>query len=176
MWNAHSAGHLQGVQDKGNKANLSICTLHRWALSSVGDLQHLPESRDGSEQQHRGEGCHQFSPQPHQTVRAPSLLHSVADLPHLGVVSCTASSWSFPCHTRAAVGEQREAMTCLSRGSKECILTCQKQLLKPPNIALNSARLQFCPAAPRMLSHILSSALLSPCSQHCLSPGMWPDI
>lgn len=64
VWTAHNAGHLQGVQDKGNKANLSICALHRWALTSVDVLQHLPESRDGSEHQHTSEGCHQFTPQP----------------------------------------------------------------------------------------------------------------
>lgn len=68
VWTAHNAGHLQGVQDKGNKANLSICALHRWALTSVDVLQHLPESRDGSEHQHTSEGCHQFTPQPCQAV------------------------------------------------------------------------------------------------------------
>lgn len=68
VWSAHNAGYLRAVQDKGNKTSLSICALHRSSLTSVDALQHLPESRDGSEHQHRGEGCHQFTPQPCQAA------------------------------------------------------------------------------------------------------------
>lgn len=96
VWTACNAGHLQGVQDKGN-TTLSTCALHRWALTSVDAVQHLPESRDGTEHQHRNEGCHHSLLSHAKQCR---LLHSCT----LWQISPLDSCWLFPaqppvCHS-----------------------------------------------------------------------------
>lgn len=114
VWTACNAGHLQGVQGKGN-TTLNICALHRWALTRVDALQHLPESRDGSEHQHRDKAATIHSSAMPSSASSFTLV-PCGRFPLLTRAGCFLHSLQFVIHmSHAAVDEQLWAMTGAAR-------------------------------------------------------------